>query len=104
MFMRAHASCMHAQVVFMCTHLCSSIHYGCMPQHAHACKTLRTHARDLYTHVGTQKPHLLSSLIFFTYFPYLIMILMLLFILFCRYYHLLQVGAILAIFLHGIRP
>ena len=57
--MHLHASCMHAQVVFMCTHSCSSIHYEHMPQHAYTCKSL-------HTHVGTQKPHFLSSLIFFS--------------------------------------
>ena len=63
---------MRVQVVFMCMHthflhmhLCSSINYGCLPQHVHVCRTLRTHTRDLCMHVNVQKPHLLFLFLFF---------------------------------------
>ena len=111
LFMHTHASCMRAQPgfirmhpLFMRMHLCSSVHYGHMLQHAYTCRTLRMHTRDLRTHIGTHKPHFLSNLIFFTHFSYPIIILMLFFILFCKSYHLSWVGIVLAIFLHGIGP
>ena len=64
-FMRVQVVFMRMHTHFLRMHLCSSINYGRLPQHAHVCRTLRTHTRDLRMHVNVQKPHLLFLFLFF---------------------------------------
>ena len=68
-FMRVQVVFMRMHTHFLRMHLCLSFNYGRLPQHAHVCRTLRTHTRDLRMHVNVQKPHLLFLFLFF--FPYL---------------------------------